>query len=127
SDPPTSEDALARDQESQDKSDLDTLPVGEHYWDTANHAPNLHVEMDAGFIKDWVQDYSSDQSFKSIWNDEKLEPENWKHDRRFLKDQRGLLFFLDEDYQPRLCVPKTRRNFILREAHESPLESAHAG
>ena len=83
--------------------------------------------MDPEFIKDWVKDYEFDQSFSTIWKDEKREIDNWKQDGQFLKDQRGLLFFLDEDYQPRLCVPKAKRNLLLREAHENPLESAHAG
>jgi len=118
---------ITQDQTSQDNNDLDSLLVSEDYWDGANPALNLHMEMDAEFINDWVKDYESDQSFKAIWKDEKIEPENWKQGGRFLKDQRGLLFFLDKDYQPWLCIPKSRRNFILREAHESPLESAHAG
>lgn len=46
---------------------------------------------------------------------------------RYLKDERGLLYFLDPDYQPRLCVPKSQWNFILREAHENPMESSHGG
>ena len=116
-----------QDQLPQESDDLDTLPVGEEYWDASNPAPNLHVEMDPEFIKEWVKDYESDQTFGSIWKDDKRELKNWRQDGRFLKDHRGLLFFLDEDYQPRLSVPKSRRNLILREAHESPLESAHAG
>ena len=120
-----SEDASS--QALQDNDKLDTLPVSKEYWEASNPAPNLHVEMDAEFIESWVKDYEYDQSFSSIWGDKKRELENWKQDGRFLKDQRGLLFFLNEDYQPRLCVPKARRNFILREAHENPLESAHAG
>ena len=120
-----SEDASS--QALQDNDELDTLPVSEEYWEASNPALNLHVEMDAEFIESWVKDYESDQSFSSIWGDKKRELENWKQDGRFLKDQRGLLFFLNEDYQPRLCVPKARRNFILREAHENPLESVHAG
>ena len=115
------------EQTIQEDDDLDTLPVSEEYWNASNPAPNLHVEMDPEFIEGWVRDYESDKSFSSIWKDEKREPGNWKQDGRYLKDQRGLLFFLNENYQPRLCVPKSRRNFILREAHENPLESAHAG
>ena len=45
----------------------------------------------------------------------------------YLKDERGLLYFVDPDYQPRLCVPKSKRNFVLREAHENPMESSHVG
>ena len=38
-----------------------------------------------------------------------------------------MIFFNSENYQPLLCVPVGQRNFILKEAHENPLESAHAG
>ena len=107
--------------------DLDTLAAGEEYWGATNPAPNMHVEMDPAFITEWVESYNSDPAFQSIWNDEKRNEQNWKNTGRFLKDERGLLFFLDEDYQPRLCVPRSQRNFVLREAHENPLESAHAG
>jgi len=111
---------------SDSKEDLDTLPVGEDYWDQSNPAPNLHVSMHPDFLTEWVADYENDQSFGKIWADKERLAENWKPNSRFLRDERGLLFFLDESYQPRLCVPKRRRNFILREAHENPLESAHA-
>ena len=47
--------------------------------------------------------------------------------RRFVKDEKGLLYFIDPDYQPRLCVPKSQQNFILKEAHKNPMESSHAG
>lgn len=111
---------------TDNKEDLDTLPVGEDYWDQANPAPNLHVSMDSDYLKEWVADYAKDQAFSKIWADKERLAENWKAGSCFLRDERGLLFFLDEGYQPRLCVPKERRNFVLREAHESPLESAHA-
>jgi len=63
--------------------------------------------------------------FGKIWSDEKWLAVNWNGNRRFLKDEQGLLFFLDSNYQPRLCVPKKRKNFILREVHENPLKSTH--
>lgn len=107
--------------------DLDALPVGEEYWDATNLAPNLQVAIDPEFLTEWIADYQSDPAFQKIWANKNKEAGRWKGNSRFLKDERGLLFFLDEDYQPRLCVPKGRRNFILREAHENPLESAHAG
>lgn len=116
----------ARDKESTNEgADLDTLPVGEDYWEATNPTPNLHVSMDPEFLNEWVADYESDQSFGGIWANKARLTENWKGNGRFLRDERGLLFFLDENYQPRLCVPKTRRNFLLKEAHESPFESAH--
>ena len=112
---------------SPEREELDTLLVGEEYWDATNPAPNLQVAIDPEFLTEWVEDYQSDLAFRKIWADKNREAGYWNGNGRFLKDERGLLFFLDGDYQPRLCVPKGRRNFILREAHENPLESAHAG
>ena len=60
-----------QEQAQHEDDDLDTLPVGEEYWDTSNPAPNLHVEMDLEFVKDWAKDYESDQVFSSIYRDEK--------------------------------------------------------
>ena len=116
---------LVEDDDSNE--DLDTLAVGEEYWEAINPAPNIHVEMDPTFMTDWVEGYKIDPAFRSIWKDKERKVQNWKNKGRFLRDERGLLFFLDEGYQPRLCVPRSQRNFVLREAHENPLESAHAG
>ena len=125
---PQSNKSQPEDAEESDPNDeLDTLDVADEYWDASNPAPNIHVEMDPAFVADWVKGYESDPTFRSIWNDKGREERNWKNNGRFLKDERGLLFFLDENYQPRLCVPRSQRNFVLREAHENPLESAHAG
>ena len=111
----------------EDEHSLDTLPVGDEYWDASNPAPNLHVSMDPDFLQSWVSDYEDDRSFSKICADKKHLAADWKGNGRFLKDERGLLFFLDNNYQPRLCVPEKKRNFVLKEAHENPLESAHAG
>ena len=110
-----------------DSEALDELEPSAEYWDSRNPPPNLHVAIDKSFIQDWVKGYKADQAFASIWADEKREAENWKANGWFIKDERGLLYFLDPDYQPRLCVPKSHRNFILREAHENPMESSHTG
>lgn len=116
---------LVEDDDSNE--DLDTLAVGEEYWEAINPAPNIHVEMDPTFMTDWVEGYKIDPAFRSIWKDKERKVQNWKNKGRFLRDKRGLLFFLDEGYQPRLCIQQSQRNFVLREAHENPLESAHAG
>jgi len=80
--------------------------------------------MDPDFLKEWVTDYEGDLSFGKIWVDKEWLAENWKLNSWFLRDKRGLLFFLNEGYQPRLYIPKKQCNLILREAHESPLISA---
>ena len=117
--------SVKNDKASEAKEDLDTLLVGENYWDQSNPAPNLHVSMDLEFLREWVTNYEDNPSFGKIWADKEQLAENWKPNSQFLRDEKGLLFFLDEGYQPRLCVPTKRCNLILREVHESPLESAH--
>jgi len=43
--------------DTKEDESLDTLPVGEEYWDANNPAPNLHVSMDPEFFESWVSDY----------------------------------------------------------------------
>jgi len=52
------------------EEELDTLAVGEEYWDINNPVLNLHIEMDSSFISDWIKGYDVDPAFRSIWNDE---------------------------------------------------------
>ena len=114
--------------ESQREVDvIDELEASTDYWNARNPPPNLHVAIDKGFLDDWIKGYQADRFFKTIWNDARRQAQNWKADGRFIKDERGLLYFVDPDYQPRLCVPSSLRNFILTEAHENPMESSHAG
>lgn len=44
----------------------------------------------------------------------------------FQMGQKGLLYFIDADFKPRLCFPKACVNFILCSVHESAYKSAHA-
>ena len=84
----------------ENKDNLDELSVGKGYWDISNPAPNLHVAMDPTFLQEWVADYGDDQAFGLIWADKEHLAENWKGNGHFLRDERGLLFFLDDGYQP---------------------------
>lgn len=111
----------------EDPDALDELEASTKYWNARNPPPNLHIAIDDKFLQDWVEGYQSDRYFGNIWRDVKREVQNWKANGRFIKDERGLLYFVDPDYQPRLCMPSSHRNFILREAHENPMESSHTG
>lgn len=51
----------------------------------------------------------------------------WYSGQHFLKDEEGILYFKGPNFQPRLCIPRSMRNEILRSYHESPFETAHAG
>ena len=111
---------------AEDES-LDELEPSADYWNVTNPTPNLHVAISDSFCDEWVRGYQDDKAFRSIWKDRAKKSSEWTPNEHFIKDERGLIYFIDPDYQPRLCVPKSQQNFILKEAHESPLESSHAG
>ena len=117
---------LSTEQLEEDDS-LEELEPSADYWNATHPAPNLHVAIDGAFLEEWIQGYKSDQAFRSIWESEVEDTSSGKTNRRFIKDERGLIYFIDPDYQPRLCVPKPQQNFVLKEAHENPMESSHAG
>ncbi|KAI5896017.1 uncharacterized protein SCHCODRAFT_02449000, partial [Schizophyllum commune H4-8] len=51
----------------------------------------------------------------------------WTPGRRYYRSEDDLLFFLDADYLPRLCVPDKLVGDILISAHEEPMEGGHTG
>ena len=110
-----------------EENELDELEPSEEYWSATHPAPNLHVGIDDATLREWIDGYKTDESFKAIWEHKQQELADPSRNNRYLKDERGLLYFMDPDYQPRLCVPKSQWNFVLREAHENPMESSHAG
>jgi hypothetical protein len=108
-----------------EEEELDSLQVTEEYWGALNPPPNIHIEMDRDFREAFVADYQQDVVLKRIWNDKSTNEEHWKPGQRYFKNEDGLLFFRDADYQPRLCVPEKQRKHIMEEAHENPFETAH--
>ena len=107
--------------------ELDTLATSADYWGAVNPPPTVHLSMNEEAKDEWKKSYLEDPMFKAIVNNAEYADGNTIPGRRFFVDKEGMVFFKDEHYQPRLCVPAGQRNFILREAHENPLESAHAG
>lgn len=87
----------------------------------------MHVHMSDTYRQKFVDSYNTDPHLSAIWNSPIGPDDEWIPGRRFFKDETGLLYFRDADYQPRLCVPTDQRTAVLREAHESPLSTAHAG
>lgn len=68
-----------------------------------------------------------DPFFKSKYVDEVPNPNTVVTPSHFWKDPNGLLYFMDADWNSRLCVPKSEVNYVLNWIHDSPFESAHAG
>jgi len=113
--------------QSGDGDTLDELEPSAEYWSAMNPILNIHIAIDDSFLEEWSQGYNEDQAFHSIHESLAKNSSDSNVNRCFVKDERGLLYFIDPDYQPRLCVPKSQQNFVLREAHENPMESSHVG
>lgn len=87
----------------------------------------MTVSMSPEWIERYVQGYQEDVAFRDRWEQAENDIGSRDPERRFVRDENGLLFFRDVDHQPRLCVPKPLQALVLKEAHESPFLSAHAG
>ena len=107
--------------------ELDTLETSSEYWGAMNPAPTVHLTMSDAAKEEWRKSYQEDPMFKTIAKDATYSEDILTPGRRFFVDKDGMIFFNNENYQPRLCVPVGQRNLILKEAHESPFQSAHAG
>ncbi|KDR65781.1 hypothetical protein GALMADRAFT_33500, partial [Galerina marginata CBS 339.88] len=83
------------------------------------------VHMDPDILKQWITGYDSSKAFKRIWTDVRSSGEEWTPGYRFFKDKDNLLYFKDADHNPRLCVPESFQERLLKAAHETASESAH--
>jgi hypothetical protein len=108
-----------------DDNNLDHLEPTAEYWGALNPPPNIHIGMEEEFRTSWVAAYIKDAEFGKIWSDPDVAAGIWKPGQRYFRNDEGLLFFRDANYQPRLCVPQARRGFVKAEVHETPLGSAH--
>ena len=111
----------------KEAEELDMLATTTEYWGAINPPPTIHLAMSEDAKQQWQKSYLEDPVFKSIAGKDKNKYNNLESGRRFFVDSDSMIFFSNEDYQPQLCVPAGQQNFILWEAHENPMESAHAG
>jgi hypothetical protein len=119
--------AASEGTEEIDGEELDTIKMAEEYWAVTNPPPNIHIVMDPEFKREFIAGYTKDRGLEPVWNHCDSDPANWVPGRRFFRDESGLLFFSNVDYQPRLCVPENQKWRLLQELHENPMETAHAG
>ncbi|KZV59259.1 hypothetical protein PENSPDRAFT_540876, partial [Peniophora sp. CONT] len=89
--------------------------------------PGIFVHVRQDLLEQWVQDYQNDPIFKARWNAADTSQDSWSASQRYFKTDDGMMYFRDADFIPRLCVPLGQRGFILSQAHDSALETAHAG
>jgi hypothetical protein len=119
--------SLVETPEEDSDDELEKIKESEEYWGAHNPPPNIHVAIEEKMRTKFVAGYFSDPAFGKIWTNPRSEMDAWTPGNRYFKNEQGLLFSRDADYQPCLCVPKSERNFLLREIHESAVETAHAG
>ncbi|KAI4294033.1 hypothetical protein K525DRAFT_151534, partial [Schizophyllum commune Loenen D] len=106
---------------------LDELPNREAYKKVFERPPSVLVHLDPRRIDEFVKGYHDDPHLRGRYQEAQDRDGDWTPGRRFFRDEKGLLYFLDADYIPRLCVPESQRRRVLEEAHENPLETAHGG
>jgi hypothetical protein len=79
-------------------------------------------------VKDeFIRGYKEDPYFRDRYTEEATSPEKVLTPSHFQKGRDRLLYFVDADWKNRLCIPRSKIQFVLRWIHESPHESAHAG
>ena len=111
----------------EESEEPDTLTTTAEYWGAVNIPPMIHLAMSEDTKVQWKKAYLDNPMFKSIAKADDYQYDKLEPGRQFFMDNNGMIFFSNENYQPRLCVPARLRNFILWEAHENLLKSAHAG
>ncbi|KAJ8495303.1 hypothetical protein ONZ45_g12913 [Pleurotus djamor] len=92
--------------------------------------PALLVSLRSDELESWRKAYEADYYFKGrvkTAREERLHPELLLTPARFQLSSLGLLYFLNADWEHKLCVPRSKVADILALVHESPEESAHAG
>ncbi|KZV59720.1 hypothetical protein PENSPDRAFT_546443, partial [Peniophora sp. CONT] len=92
-----------------------------------NPPPSLVVQIEPEHRQRFIDGYQSDPALRRHWEVAATPRDPWHPSQRYFKDELDLLYFRDADFVPRLCVPKSEKARILREAHESPSTTAHAG
>ncbi|EJD33674.1 hypothetical protein AURDEDRAFT_76812, partial [Auricularia subglabra TFB-10046 SS5] len=94
-------------------------------WRRSNPPPTLQIFLSPETVARYVAGYEADPAFEG--KGKNTDERSWYPGNRFYKDDRGLLYFRDADFMPRLCVPRSERNNLLKSVHESAHELAHAG
>lgn len=93
-------------------------------WNRGNH---LLLSIKPEIMKEFADAYVEDGYFKKKYVIETPNSKKELTPSHFRTGNNGLLYFIDADWNTRLCVPRKKVPFILRWMHESPYESAHAG
>ncbi|KAJ3473679.1 hypothetical protein NLI96_g12880 [Meripilus lineatus] len=96
-------------------------------WEESHKPPNVSIQLSEEVLKQFESGYKDDISLRNHFLHPSANPDSWNAADRFFKDAKGLLFFRDADFHARLCVPRSVQSIVLKEAHDSPFDSAHEG
>jgi hypothetical protein len=113
-----------------EQADHWTYPAGakpdkdEEDW---NKHSNLLVSVSQEVKDEFIRGYKEDPYFRDRYTEEATSPEKVLTPSHFQKGRDKLLYFVDAGWKNRLCIPRSKIQFVLRWIHESPHESAHVG
>ena len=93
-------------------------------WNTRSH---LLVSMNPKLVEEFSKAYHLDLYFTKRLAIEAPQSQKVLSPSRFQQGNNGLLYFINANWNTRLCMPKSQVNFVLQWAHETASESAHAG
>lgn len=98
--------------------------ISEDEWDKK---PRLLLSMNKDIMTKFIEGYQEDPYFQSRYANKIPNHAMVITPSHFRKGENGLLYFLDANYNAKLCVPRSQVNYVLKWIHDSPFESAHAG
>ncbi|KAL1658293.1 hypothetical protein GGF50DRAFT_16315, partial [Schizophyllum commune] len=104
-------------------------PPGPKEREEEEEEPQAHllVQLKPELAERFRKGYQADAYFNQHYIDKENSAANQLTPSRFSKSADGLLYFIDADWQARLCVPSSEVNYVLRTIHNNPYEAAHAG
>jgi hypothetical protein len=85
------------------------------------------VSINPEVLNKFVEGYKSDPYFRERYVEEMHSADTILTPSRFQKGANGLLYFLDADWNSRLCVPRLQVPYVLSLLHGTASESVHAG
>jgi hypothetical protein len=114
------------------KGDHWTYPAGEglekgtfeEEWEKRSH---LLVAAKPEMIREFSEGYRADNYFRKHFVDTVPNPETPLTPSQFQKGENSLLYFIDADWNSRLCVPRSKMPYTLSLVHDSAHEGAHTG
>ncbi|KAL1658199.1 hypothetical protein GGF50DRAFT_12540, partial [Schizophyllum commune] len=89
--------------------------------------PHLLIQLAPEVLERFARGYQEDAFFKQHIVEKESSAQTLLTPSRFQRGNNGLLYFINADWQYRLCVPRSEVNYVLSTIHDSPFESAHAG